>query len=64
MVEVSHKTVGRLIDADAIRFPIYTVAQILGAFCAAAVVYGDYKSAIDAFVVSRSSRTEAEILTA
>lgn len=31
------------------KFPIYMLAQVLGAMCAAAVVYGNYRSAIDAF---------------
>lgn len=31
------------------KFPIYTVAQVLGAMCASAVVYGNYISAIDNF---------------
>ncbi|PGH10586.1 hypothetical protein AJ79_05409 [Helicocarpus griseus UAMH5409] len=31
------------------KFPIYSLAQILGAFAAAGVVYGNYKSAIDVF---------------
>ncbi|RMZ77857.1 hypothetical protein DV737_g4137, partial [Chaetothyriales sp. CBS 132003] len=31
------------------KFPIYAVAQILGAMTAAAVVYGNYRSAIDEF---------------
>ncbi|KAL3423519.1 aquaglyceroporin [Phlyctema vagabunda] len=31
------------------KFPSYMLAQTLGAFCAAAVVYGNYKSAIDQF---------------
>lgn len=31
------------------KFPIYMLAQVLGAMCAAAVVYGNYKSAIDQF---------------
>jgi aquaglyceroporin related protein len=31
------------------KLPIYAVAQTLGAFCAAGVVYGNYKSAIDQF---------------
>jgi aquaglyceroporin related protein len=31
------------------KFPIYAVAQTLGAFAAAAVVFGNYKSAIDVF---------------
>ncbi|KXL50219.1 hypothetical protein M433DRAFT_151369 [Acidomyces richmondensis BFW] len=39
------------------KFPIYTVSQILGAFCAAAVVYGDYKSAIDAYEGGANIRT-------
>lgn len=30
------------------KFPIYAVAQVLGAMTAAAVVYGNYRSAIDA----------------
>ncbi|KAH8695483.1 aquaporin-like protein [Talaromyces proteolyticus] len=29
------------------KFPIYALAQFLGAFCAAGVVYANYKSAID-----------------
>lgn len=31
------------------KFPVYLVAQVLGAMCAAAVVYGNYRSAIDVF---------------
>lgn len=31
------------------KFPIYLLAQTLGAFCASGIVYGDYKLAIDAF---------------
>ncbi|KAL1622904.1 glycerol channel [Neofusicoccum ribis] len=31
------------------KFPIYMVAQVLGAMCASAVVYGNYNSAIDAY---------------
>src|ERR1700761_5739941 len=31
------------------KFPVYMVAQTAGAFCAAAVVYGNYKSAITAY---------------
>ena len=29
------------------RFPVYLVAQFLGGFCAAGVIYGNYMSAID-----------------
>lgn len=31
------------------KFPIYFMAQLLGAMLAAAVVYGNYRSAIDNF---------------
>ncbi|CEO60935.1 Putative Glycerol uptake facilitator and related permeases [Penicillium brasilianum] len=31
------------------KFPIYMLAQLLGAICGAAIVYGNYKSAIDAY---------------
>ena len=31
------------------KLPIYAIAQTLGCFCGAAVVYGNYVSAIDAF---------------
>lgn len=31
------------------KFPVYFLAQVLGAMAAAAVVYGNYKSAIDEF---------------
>jgi len=31
------------------KLPVYTLAQTLAAFCAAAVVYANYKSAIDVF---------------
>jgi aquaglyceroporin related protein len=31
------------------KFPIYLLAQVLGAMCASAVVYANYKSAIDVF---------------
>ncbi|KAG7008429.1 aquaglycerol porin AQY3 [Physcia stellaris] len=31
------------------RFPVYLVAQFLGGFCAAGVIYGNYMSAIDYF---------------
>lgn len=39
------------------KFPIYVVAQILGAMCASAVVYGNYKSAIDVFEGGPNIRT-------
>ncbi|KAI6245593.1 Aquaporin [Erysiphe necator] len=39
------------------KFPIYAVAQIAGAFCAAGVVYGNYKSAIDIFEGGQGVRT-------
>ncbi|KXS97925.1 hypothetical protein AC578_4381 [Pseudocercospora eumusae] len=39
------------------KFPIYMVAQVLGAMCAAAVVYGNYKSAIDTFEGGAGIRT-------
>jgi len=39
------------------KLPIYTIAQTLGAFCAAGVVYGNYKSAIDQFEGGNGIRT-------
>ncbi|KAG9953578.1 aquaporin, partial [Aureobasidium melanogenum] len=39
------------------KFPIYALAQTLGAFCAAGVVYGNYKSAIDVFEGGAGIRT-------
>lgn len=39
------------------KFPIYMVAQILGAMCASAVVYANYKSAIDVFEGGPNIRT-------
>ena len=39
------------------KFPIYLVAQVLGAMCASAVVYGNYKSAIDVFEGGPNIRT-------
>lgn len=39
------------------KFPAYMLAQVLGAFCAAGVVYGNYKSAIDAYEGGASIRT-------
>lgn len=31
------------------KFPVYALAQLLGAMTAAAIVYANYKSAIDAY---------------
>jgi aquaglyceroporin related protein, other eukaryote len=39
------------------KFPIYACAQVLGCFCGAAVIYGNYKSAIDAYEGGASIRT-------
>lgn len=39
------------------KFPIYALAQILGAMCASAVVYANYKSAIDVFEGGSGIRT-------
>lgn len=39
------------------KFPAYALAQVLGAFCAAGVVYGNYKSAIDVFEGGPNIRT-------
>lgn len=39
------------------KFPIYLVAQVLGCMCASAVVYGNYKSAIDVFEGGNGIRT-------
>jgi aquaglyceroporin related protein len=39
------------------KFPIYAVAQTLGAFCASGVVYANYKSAIDVFEGGANIRT-------
>jgi aquaglyceroporin related protein, other eukaryote len=39
------------------KFPGYMLAQTLGAMCASAVVYGNYKSAIDAFEGGPDIRT-------
>lgn len=39
------------------KFPIYMLAQTLGAMCAAAVVYANYKSAIDVFEGGPNVRT-------
>jgi aquaglyceroporin related protein len=39
------------------KFPVYLVAQVLGCMAAAAVVYGNYKSAIDMFEGGPGIRT-------
>ncbi|KAK5199269.1 glycerol channel [Exophiala xenobiotica] len=39
------------------KFPIYACAQVLGCFCGAAVIYGNYKSAIDAYEGGSHLRT-------
>lgn len=39
------------------KFPVYLVAQVLGAMCASGVVYANYKSAIDVFEGGSNVRT-------
>jgi aquaglyceroporin related protein len=39
------------------KFPIYACAQVAGCFCGAAVIYGNYKSAIDAYEGGPGIRT-------
>ncbi|ATY64616.1 Major intrinsic [Cordyceps militaris] len=39
------------------KFPVYAIAQLLGAMVGAAIVYGNYKSAIDAFEGGPGIRT-------
>ncbi|RAL66044.1 hypothetical protein DID88_005705 [Monilinia fructigena] len=39
------------------KFPIYMLAQVLGAMCASAVVYANYKSAIDVYEGGPDIRT-------
>lgn len=39
------------------KFPVYFIAQLLGAMAGAAVVYGNYKSAIDVFEGGAGIRT-------
>ncbi|KAI1617626.1 aquaglyceroporin like protein [Exophiala viscosa] len=39
------------------KFPIYASAQVLGCFCGAAVIYGNYKSAIDVYEGGANIRT-------
>lgn len=41
------------------KVPLYFLAQLLGAMTAAAVIYGNYRSAIDAFEGSNNTRTSA-----
>jgi len=44
------------------KFPIYMLAQVLGAACASLVVYANYKSAIDVFEGTCSRLTSANIV--
>ncbi|KAK9250731.1 aquaporin-3 [Lipomyces tetrasporus] len=39
------------------KFPIYALAQVLGAFCASGIVYANYKSAIDVYEGGAHIRT-------
>lgn len=39
------------------KFPAYMLAQVIGAMCGAAIVYGNYKSAIDVFEGGPNIRT-------
>ncbi|PYI36552.1 aquaporin-like protein [Aspergillus indologenus CBS 114.80] len=39
------------------RFPIYLLSQVLGAMCGAAIVYANYRSAIDAYEGGSTIRT-------
>ncbi|KAL4966371.1 MIP/aquaporin family protein [Aspergillus stella-maris] len=39
------------------KFPVYAVSQLLGGMAAAAIVYGNYKSAIDTYEGGRGIRT-------
>ncbi|OJJ45387.1 hypothetical protein ASPZODRAFT_17605 [Penicilliopsis zonata CBS 506.65] len=39
------------------KFPVYMLAQVLGAMCGAFIVYGNYKSAIDVFEGGAHIRT-------
>lgn len=39
------------------KFPIYLLSQLLGAMCGAAIVYGNYKSAIDVYEGGAHIRT-------
>ncbi|KAE9971078.1 hypothetical protein BLS_004645 [Venturia inaequalis] len=39
------------------KFPVYLISQVLGCMCASAVVYGNYKSAIDVYEGGANIRT-------
>jgi len=39
------------------KFPVYAIAQVLGAACASGIVYANYKSAIDTFEGGAGIRT-------
>jgi aquaglyceroporin related protein len=39
------------------KFPVYALAQVLGAMCGAAIVYGNYKSAINVYEGGPNIRT-------
>ncbi|KAJ5983573.1 hypothetical protein N7481_005672 [Penicillium waksmanii] len=39
------------------KLPVYAISQLLGAMCGAAIVYGNYKSAIDVFEGGPNIRT-------
>lgn len=39
------------------KFPVYMLAQVLGAMCASGIVYANYKSAIDVFEQGSNIRT-------
>lgn len=39
------------------KFPVYALSQLLGAICGAAIVYGNYKSAIDVYEGGSHLRT-------
>ncbi|OQD73256.1 hypothetical protein PENDEC_c016G02686 [Penicillium decumbens] len=39
------------------KFPIYAISQLLGAMCGAAIIYGNYKSAIDVLEGGANIRT-------
>ena len=39
------------------KLPIYACAQVMGCFCGAAIIYGNYKSAIDVYEGGAGIRT-------
>ena len=39
------------------KLPVYACAQVLGCFCGAAIIYGNYKSAIDVYEGGSNIRT-------